>query len=475
MGEIADLTHPIRTGMPAWHELGGRFGLAKCHVLTWDDYEETGYLRTHGKIPRLFRTCMIVMSDNGGTHVDATSHFNPLGEFIDEVPLDRFIGRGVVLDLTHLKPAAYDPTAGQVTSTDWITPDEMERACRQAGVTLQRGDVVLMRTGGGAKWPRPEYALHVVPLRLDALDWMLDRGVILFGFDQITIDLIPGYDLPHRHMRVRYSMHMENLAGLEGQRAGAFTFVGLPLKWERGVCSPIRAFALPAGALPPDARLVDLAQPIVSHPTRASAARFGRSIVASWSNIAETKLVENKLLVFSDHASTHIDAPAHFAPDGKTIDQLPLDWVVNREAVLLDVSAGAGPITPDHLARATAKRDIAIAEGDIMLLYTGASRLWGTPQYLGATRPVAPESILWLLDRGVRVFGLDQEEIDTDATFWPAHRLMVGREFYVIENLKLWPAVLDLPPRFRFMAAPLPIAGATAAPTRAVAILPPPP
>lgn len=471
MTNIADLTHPIRTGMPAWHELGGRFGLAKCHVLTWDDYEETGYLRTQGRIPRLFRTCLIVMSDNGGTHVDATSHFNPLGEFIDEVPLDRFIGRGVVLDLTHLRPARYDPAAGVVTETDWITPEEIEGACRRSGVTLGRGHVVLMRTGAGAKWPRPEYHLHVVPLRLDALDWMLDRGVILFGFDQITIDLIPGYDLPHRHMRVRYSMHMENLAGLEGVRPGPFTFVGLPLKWERGVCSPIRAVALPADGLPVGGRLVDLAQPILQRPTRASAARFGRSLVASWSNIAETKLVENKLLVFSDHASTHIDAPAHFDPDGRTIDQLPLDWVANRDAVLLDISAGSGPISPEEIARAAAGRNIRITEGEIVLLYTGASRLWGTPHYLGATRPLAPESILWLLDRGVRVFGVDQEEIDTDATSWPAHRLMVGREFYVIENLKLWPAVLDLPARFRFMAAPLPIAGATAAPTRAVAIL----
>ncbi len=77
MATITDLTHPLHTRMPAWHELGGRYGLAKCHVLTWDDYEETAYLRPQGQSPRLFRTCLIVMSDNGGTHVDATSHFNP--------------------------------------------------------------------------------------------------------------------------------------------------------------------------------------------------------------------------------------------------------------------------------------------------------------------------------------------------------------------------------------------------------------
>jgi kynurenine formamidase len=472
MDPIADLTHPIHTGMPAWHELGGRFGLAKTHVLTWDDYEETGFLRTHGRIPRLFRTCLVVMSDNGGTHVDATTHFNPLGEFIDEVPLERFLGRGVVLDLTHLRPVRYDTAAGKVIETDWITPEELGKACDRAGMALRPGDVVLMRTGGAAKWPRPEYALHVVPIRLDGLDWLLDRGVILFGFDQITIDLIPGYDLPHRHMRVRYSMHMENLAALETQRPGAFTFVGLPMKWERGVCSPIRALALPADALPARPSLWDLSHPILREPSRASAARFGRSLVASWSSIWETRLVENKLLVFSDHASTHIDAPSHFDPEGRTIDRLPPDWVVNRDAVLLDVSGDAGPITPDELVRAAAACDVRVGEGDIVLLYTGACRHWGTPGYLPATRPVDPDGVRWLLDRGVRVFGVDQEDIDTDVTTWPAHRLMVGREFYVIENLNLWPAVLDLPPRFRFMAAPLALAGATAAPVRAVAILP---
>jgi len=76
--------------MPAWVEMEGRFGLARSLVAVWEDYEDTAYLRTHGAVPELFRTCHITMSDNGGTHVDGTYHFDPLGERIAEVPLHHF-------------------------------------------------------------------------------------------------------------------------------------------------------------------------------------------------------------------------------------------------------------------------------------------------------------------------------------------------------------------------------------------------
>jgi kynurenine formamidase len=46
---------------------------------------------------------------------------------------------------------------------------------------------------------------------------------------------------------------------------------------------------------------------------------------------------------------------------------------------------------------------------------------------------------------------------------------MRQHEFYVIENLALWPAVLELPRRFKFYGVPIQIVGATASPIRAVA------
>jgi kynurenine formamidase len=65
---------------------------------------------------------------------------------------------------------------------------------------------------------------------------------------------------------------------------------------------------------------------------------------------------------------------------------------------------------------------------------------------------------------------VDEDEFDTDQIRWPGHHLFREHDFYVVENLALWPAVLELPRRFRVVAAPLAIEGGTAAPCRVVAL-----
>jgi kynurenine formamidase len=74
-------------------------------------------------------------------------------------------------------------------------------------------------------------------------------------------------------------------------------------------------------------------------------------------------------------------------------------------------------------------------------------------------------------EKGVKIFGVDEDEIDTDQNLWPAHNLQKKYDFYIIENLKLFPAVLELPKRFKLTALPLAIDGGTASPVRAVAIV----
>jgi len=220
------------------------------------------------------------------------------------------------------------------------------------------------------------------------------------------------------------------------------------------------------------AQLVDLSHSIPRAPSRASGTKGLRGFSASWSNIFETKLAETALLFFLDHVSTHIDAPAHFNPNGKTIDQMPPELFVEAPAVLLDFShkANGEAIGPGDLETALAAKREALRSGDVVFFYTGASRHWGKPQYFSRGVAVAPDTIRWLTGRGVRVIGIDQEEIDADQYHWPAHMLLRELEFYIIENLALWPAVLELPTRFTIIAAPLSIRGATAAPARVVAV-----
>ena len=66
---------------------------------------------------------------------------------------------------------------------------------------------------------------------------------------------------------------------------------------------------------------------------------------------------------------------------------------------------------------------------------------------------------------------LDEDEIDADQNLWPAHNMQKKYDFCILENLKLFPAILELPKRFKITAIPLAIERGTASPVRAVAIV----
>src|SRR5690606_41925790 len=47
--------------------------------------------------------------------------------------------------------------------------------------------------------------------------------------------------------------------------------------------------------------------------------------------------VNAQYIMTSNHMGTHLDAPRHFVTGGKTVDQLPLEWLYG-EGVLVDLS-----------------------------------------------------------------------------------------------------------------------------------------
>src|SRR5262245_15658798 len=117
----------------------------------------------------------------------------------------------------------------------------------------------------------------------------------------------------------------------------------------------------------------------------------------------------SNLLIFSDHASTHVDAHAHFDPDpnAPTVDQLPLDLFCGEAGCLalshLPPRAG---ISVADLETALARDGLELADGDMVLLYTGHyERTAGTPEYLTEFPGLEPEAARWLIERGVKLFG----------------------------------------------------------------------
>ena len=190
---------------------------------------------------------------------------------------------------------------------------------------------------------------------------------------------------------------------------------------------------------------------------------------------------------FGTHNSTHVDAPWHYnstigGERARTIDELPLDWFFGP-GVVLDMShkADGDAMTVADAQRALRDAGHELASGDIVLVRTGRDAFYGDPDYMARGPGVTADATRWLCEHGVRVMGIDAwgwdaplhlqaaeaRERGERGIFWAAHQ--VGLEYCQIERLFNLAA---LPPTgFRVACFPLRIAGGSAGPTRAVAII----
>jgi kynurenine formamidase len=197
----------------------------------------------------------------------------------------------------------------------------------------------------------------------------------------------------------------------------------------------------------------------------------------------------NDTVTMIAHAGTHVDAPWHYAPvaggeRARTIDEMPLEWFYG-DGVVLDMRhkpRGSG-VTVDDLEQALARISYEVKPRDIVLIQTGADKLWGKPEYFDAGCGMTAESTVWLIDRGVRVMGIDawgwdrpfwaiREEFSQTGDkglLWGAHFVGIDREYCHIEKL----ANLDqLPTPFGFKVAcfPVKLTGGSAGWCRVVAL-----
>lgn len=208
----------------------------------------------------------IYTAEHSGTHIDALCHqaeelslygghkvtsqvqtstgFTELG--VETIA--PMICRGVLLDVARYR------------GIDWIEADQpvtrsdLEAVSQAQEVTLNQGDVVLVRTGNGARWNDPAAYLASGGVSADASQWLADQQVKAVGADHTSWDTVGVVD-PDLHVSfpghlillVRHGIYIiENLLleDLARDRVYEFLFVCLPLKMRGVTGSPIRPIAL---------------------------------------------------------------------------------------------------------------------------------------------------------------------------------------------------------------------------------------
>jgi arylformamidase len=168
-----------------------------------------------------------IFAEHSSTHVDGPAHFEEGAPTIDRVRLERYVGRGFVLDFTG-KPQEYSITREDVKS-------------RLGGQKVGDGWILLFHTGYSEKSHTDVWLKHP-RLSEDACNYIVELGVNGIGFDA------PGPDGPpfpaHRILLPKQLSNYENLTNLDKVAGKDFIFVGTPLRLTDGSASPVRAVAL---------------------------------------------------------------------------------------------------------------------------------------------------------------------------------------------------------------------------------------
>ena len=191
-------------------------------------------LAVHSTIARDgFNLLSVHIGSQTGTHVDAPYHFDEAAPKIDQLPLERFVGPGVIVDATAPGPR------GRIT-WDYIEP---------VAHLLQPGCIVLFRTGWSRHYGTAAYFENPF-LDAEACRRLIELGVRTFGLDALNIDetpdaVHPGDGFPVHHLIADVAgVICENLTNLDAiDFADPFISL-LPINLREADGAPVRAVAI---------------------------------------------------------------------------------------------------------------------------------------------------------------------------------------------------------------------------------------
>ncbi len=163
-------------------------------------------------------------------------------------------------------------------------------------------------------------------------------------------------------------------------------------------------------------------------------------------------------LSMSLHFGTHIDAPYHFVPDGKTVDDIEPDQLIGPCSVV-SAEEAKGLIEPKDL-------EGKIPEGTTRLIVKSRNSAYILDKTFHTDfTAFSEECAKFLVERGIQLLGFDYFSIARYKNTAPAHRVLLGAGMVIIENLNL--TEID-PGEYEIICLPLKIKGSGGAPARVV-------
>ena len=150
------------------------------------------------------------------------------------------------------------------------------------------------------------------------------------------------------------------------------------------------------------------------------------------------------------HNGTHVDAPFHFIKDGKTVEALALEKMIGFAFVV----EHEGLVTAENARAILEKAESANEEASKRILLKGNA-------------VVTLEAAEALAKAGIWLIGGESQSVGPEDAPMAVHKALLGAEVVLLEGIRLQEA----PEGVYFLnAAPLSLAGADGAPSRAILV-----
>jgi kynurenine formamidase len=205
---------------------------------------------------------------------------------------------------------------------------------------------------------------------------------------------------------------------------------------------------------------------LTTHLSHESSAALGLGVPG------DAMTFQTNFIAMLDHVGTHVDAFLHVNPNGKPVDEMPLEMFMGK-AVCFDLRhiPDLGDITVADMAAAEAKSGVTV-DGHIVLLCTGFhARNYPSVDSVWKNPLLTAEATRWLYERGSKMQGVEGPSTDKPSdNIFAQHRLC--RDL----GMSHWEWLVNLEElvgkgEVQFFGVPLKFKGGSGSPVRAFAIV----
>jgi kynurenine formamidase len=424
-------------------------------------FERITYHAKHGVMTHKFITTF-----HTSTHVNAPIHLIPRAPAVGDIPLETFFGTGAVLSIPKgkwelIEPKDLEKATPKIQKGDIVLidtgwhrkySDSQEYFGHAPGLSKKAAEWLVKK---GVKIVGVDSATIDHPLATSLGPHRNGPQIkyLLPDYKQATgreaIEDFPEWNPAHKTLLAAGIPTIENVGGdLDDVAGKRCTFQGFPWKWLEGDACVIRLVALldpngkirlepgrkgkaadkpatpPLAAVKTDAKMTAASKaPAVISSTKDLefynlSHRWGHGM-PEWPSrpLLNVKVLElhGRDGVFVQqldgimHRGTHMDAPLHVKENQPSITGYPI-WRFFGTGVAVSVPKGKwGVITAKDLENAVPK----IQKNDIVMINTGSHRNFADdPNYFAYSPGLYKESAEWLVERGVKLVGVDVQALD---------------------------------------------------------------